>query len=58
VVAISSTNMGIKVFLFSQSRFGIRFGLKGWMTKRTVMLQWGRNNSMQPWNHSTRIQIC
>jgi hypothetical protein len=29
VVAISSTNMGIKVFLFSQSRFGIRFGLKG-----------------------------
>jgi hypothetical protein len=33
---------------FSQSRFGMQFGLKGGMTKRTFLLQPGRNNSTQP----------
>jgi hypothetical protein len=36
----------------------MQFGLKGGMTKRTFLLQPGRNNSTQPWNLLTKIWIC
>jgi hypothetical protein len=48
VVAILFHKHGDVGLSFSQSRFGVWFGLKGGTTTRTVLFQWGRNNSMQP----------